>query len=53
MPVGRAARTQLPAGQLFEVNPFTGLDAQVLQQVAFERDLAFRSDGEGSHEDLH
>src|SRR4051812_37105019 len=45
---GRPRRThaQFPARQLFEVHPFTGLDAQVLQQVALERDLTFRSDGE-------
>jgi hypothetical protein len=47
----RRLHAQLPTRQLFEVNPFTGLDAQVLQQVAPERDLAFRGDGDGSHED--
>lgn len=48
-PPARAA----PRHAAFRSQPVLRLDAKVSQQVALEDDVTFRSDGEGSHEDLH
>ena len=40
----------LPIGQLFKFESFAGIDAQVLQQIAFERELSLAGCGHnGGH----